>query len=177
MGHKPANDSIKEQGTGERVSTHHKQKAAPVNVWRLVASLLLIQGVAFGTPVQAQQTEQKSLTYGELLKKIEADEVSRVQLDPGTNTARVKLLGQKRTDPPLEVALLDQNPELIEKLRDKKVELDVEPSADNSAAIGLIANLFLLLLLLAGLMMILSSRPSMTLNVSLISDPGAASQW
>jgi cell division protease FtsH len=167
MGNKPANNSIKEQGTGKRVSTHHKQKAAPVNVWRLVASLLLIQGVAFGTPVQAQQTEQKSLTYGQLLKKIEADEVSRVQLDPGTNTARVKLLGQKRSDPPLEVTLLDQNPELIAKLRDKKVELDVEPSADNSAAVGLIANLFLLLLLLAGLMMILrrsSSSSGQALN-------------
>ncbi|GAB4173527.1 MAG: ATP-dependent zinc metalloprotease FtsH2 [Coleofasciculaceae cyanobacterium] len=167
MGNKPANNSIKEQGTGKRVSTHHKQKAAPVNVWRLVASLLLIQGVAFGTPVQAQQTEQKSLTYGELLKKIEADEVSRVQLDPGTNTARVKLLGQKRSDPPLEVTLLDQNPELIAKLRDKKVELEVEPSADNSAAVGLIANLFLLLLLLAGLMMILrrsSSSSGQALN-------------
>jgi cell division protease FtsH len=53
------------------------------------------------------------------------------------------------------VVLLDQNSELIEKLRTSKVETEIEPSTDNSAALGLVANLFLLLLLLAGLMMIL----------------------
>jgi len=155
MGHKPARSLAHKQGTRECVSTNHKQKAATVNFWRLAASVLLIQGVVLGTPAQAQQTEQKSLKYGELLEKIDQDEVTRVQLDPGTRTAKVRLLGQKKTDPPLEVDLLDQNPELIEKLREKKVELDVEATTDNSAALGLVANLFLLLLLLAGLMMIL----------------------
>ena len=160
MEHKPARSSAKEQGTRECVSTNHKQKAATVNFWRLAASVLLIQGVVLGTPAQAQQTEQKSLKYGELLEKIDKDEVTRVQLDPGTRTAKVRLAGQKRSDPPLEVDLLDQNPELIEKLREKKVELDVEATTDNSAALGLVANLFLLLLLLAGLMMILRRSSS-----------------
>lgn len=167
MGHKPARSSAKEQGTRECVSTNHKQKAATVNFWRLAASVLLIQGVVLGTPAQAQQTEQKTLKYGELLEKIDKDEVTRVQLDPGTRTAKVRLAGQKRSDPPLEVDLLDQNPELIEKLREKKVELDVEATTDNSAALGLVANLFLLLLLLAGLMMILrrsSSSSGQALN-------------
>jgi cell division protease FtsH len=167
MEHKPARSSAKEQGTRECVSTNHKQKAATVNFWRLAASVLLIQGVVLGTPAQAQQTEQKSLKYGELLEKIDKDEVTRVQLDPGTRTAKVRLAGQKRSDPPLEVDLLDQNPELIEKLREKKVELDVEATTDNSAALGLVANLFLLLLLLAGLMMILrrsSSSSGQALN-------------
>jgi cell division protease FtsH len=167
MGHKSARSSAKEQGTRECVSTNHKQKAATVNFWRLAASVLLIQGVVLGTPAQAQQTEQKTLKYGELLEKIDKDEVTRVQLDPGTRTAKVRLAGQKRSDPPLEVDLLDQNPELIEKLREKKVELDVEATTDNSAALGLVANLFLLLLLLAGLMMILrrsSSSSGQALN-------------
>jgi cell division protease FtsH len=130
MGHKSARSSAKEQGTRECVSTNHKQKAATVNFWRLAASVLLIQGVVLGTPAQAQQTEQKTLKYGELLEKIDKDEVTRVQLDPGTRTAKVRLAGQKRSDPPLEVDLLDQNPELIEKLREKKVELDVEATTD-----------------------------------------------
>ena len=160
MGHKPARSSAKEQGTRECVSTNHKQKAATVNFWRLAASVLLIQGVVLGTPAQAQQTEQKTLKYGELLEKIDKDEVTRVQLDPGTRTAKVRLAGQKKGDPLLEVDLLDQNPELIEKLREKKVEFDVEATTDNSAALGLVANLFLLLLLLAGLMMILRRSSS-----------------
>jgi cell division protease FtsH len=167
MGHKPARSLAKEQGTHSRVATNHKPKPTSVNFWRIVASLLLFQGVVLGTPVQAQQTEQKSISYGELLGKIDKDEVTRVQLDPGTRTAKIRLAGQKRTDPPLEVTLLDQNPELIEKLREKKVELDVEATTDNSAALGLVANLFLLLLLLAGLMMILrrsSSSSGQALN-------------
>lgn len=160
MGHKPARSLAHKQGTRECVSTNHKQKAATVNFWRLAASVLLIQGVVLGTPAIAQQTEKKSLKYGELLEKIDNDEVTRVQLDPGTRTAKVRLTGQKKTDPPLEVDLLDQNPELIEKLREKKVELDVEATTDNSAALGIVANLFLLLLLLAGLMMILRRSSS-----------------
>ncbi|HEY9833331.1 MAG TPA: ATP-dependent zinc metalloprotease FtsH [Stenomitos sp.] len=167
MGHTPARSSAKPKRTRECVSTNHKHKTATVNFWRLAASVLLMQGVVFGTPAQAQQTEKKSLNYGELLEKIDKDEVTRVQLDPGTRTAKVRLVGQKRTDPPLEVDLLDQNPELIEKLREQKVELDVEATTDNSAALGLVANLFLLLLLLAGLMMILrrsSSSSGQALN-------------
>jgi len=160
MGHKPARRSTKEQGIGEHIAIHQKQHTAPVNFWRLAASLLLIQGAVLSTPAQAQQTEHKTLSYGDLLKKIEADEVTKVQLDPGTRTARVRLADQKRTDQPLEVTLLDQNPELIEKLREKKVEMDVEPTTDNSAAFGLVANLFLLLLLLTGLMMILRRSSS-----------------
>jgi cell division protease FtsH len=142
------------------VSTQHKQQAGLVNFWRLAASLLLVQGVAFTTPVQAQQTEQKDLTYGQLLEKIEAGEVQRVQIDSGMRVAKVKLEDQSASDPPVEVNLLDQNPELIERLRQKGIELDVEPTTDNSAAMGLLANLFLLLLLLAGLMMILRRSSS-----------------
>ncbi|MEW6498006.1 MAG: ATP-dependent zinc metalloprotease FtsH, partial [Cyanobacteriota bacterium] len=157
MGRQSINGSIKQQATHNGVSRQQKQQIAPRNLWRLAASLLLFQGVMLSTPVQAQQTEPKTLTYGEFLKKVDAGEVSRVELDQGMRTAKVTLERQKT---PAEVVLLDQNPELIEKLREKKVELDVEASTDNSAAVGLIANLFLLLLLLAGLMMILRRSAS-----------------
>jgi cell division protease FtsH len=81
--------------------------------------------------------------------------------------AKVKLKTQKENEPPQEVVLLEQNSELIEKLRNNNVELAVEPTTDNSAALGLIANLFLFLLLLAGVMMILrrsSSSSGQALN-------------
>jgi cell division protease FtsH len=155
MGNQPTSDLRKEGETQALVSKQQKQKVAPRNFWRLAASLLIFQGVMLGTPVQAQQTEQKSLSYGQLLQKVDAGEVTRVEIDPATRVAKVKLVGQKESDAPQEVVLLEQNSELIERLRNNKVEFDVEPTADNSAALGLVANLFLLLLLLAGLMMIL----------------------
>jgi cell division protease FtsH len=167
MGDQPRGRSAIEQAMHQQDSKQPKQQAALVKFWRFAASVLLFQGMVLATPAQAQQTEQKTLTYGELWKKIDANEVTKVQIDPGTRTARVRLEGQKKSDPPAKVDLFDDNQQLIAKLRDKKVELDVEPTTDNSAALGLVANLFLLLLLLAGLMMILrrsSSSSGQALN-------------
>ncbi len=159
MGHKWAGDSTKERATQEHVSKPNKQRVAPVKFWRLAASLLIFQGVVLSTPAQAQQKQQKdNLTYGQLLQKVDAGEVAKVQIDPQTRIAKVTLRGQG--DSTQEVLLLEQNPELIEKLRDKKIEVDVEPTTDNSAALQLVANLLLLLLLMAGLMMILRRSSS-----------------
>jgi len=155
MGNKSLDASTKEQATQEGFAKQQQQKAVPVKFWRLAASLLLFQGVVLGTPAQAQQNQQPNLSYGQLLQKIDDGEVTKVEVDPATRIAKVRLTGQKPNDPPKEVVLLDQNSELIEKLRKSKVETNIEPSTDNSAALGLVANLFLLLLLLAGLMMIL----------------------
>jgi cell division protease FtsH len=152
MGYKPASGSIKERATSDRVSMQH---IAPRNFWRLAASLLLMQGVVLGTPAQAQQTQQKSLSYGQLLQKVDAGEVTKVQIDPATRIAKVNLKNQKDTESPREVVLLEQYPELTEKLRNNNVEFDVEPSTDNTAAVSLVANLFLILVVLVVLTMIL----------------------
>jgi cell division protease FtsH len=157
MGQKSASASPNKQVRQERVS---KQNVMPRYFWRLAASLLIFQGVVLGTPAQAQQTQQKPLTYGQLLQKVDEGEVTRVQLDPATRTAKVSLRGQKDGEQPQEVNLLEQNQELIEKLREKKIDVEVQATTDNSAALGLVANLFLLLLLLAGLMMILRRSAS-----------------
>ncbi|HEY9726289.1 MAG TPA: ATP-dependent zinc metalloprotease FtsH [Chroococcales cyanobacterium] len=146
------------RGSTEGRTTHNgvaKQQTAPRNFWRLAASLLLVQGVVMSTPAQAQQTDQRTLSYGQLLQKVDAGDVTKVEIDPSVGKAKVTLKGQKPSDPPKEVSLLDQNSELIEKLRSKDIDLEVEPSSDTSAALSLVANLLLLLLLLAGLMMIL----------------------
>ena len=162
MGHKSVNSVTKAQATHEQVSKQNPQNVVPPKskLWRLAASLLLFQGVMLASPVQAQQASQKTLNYGQLLQKIDAGEVSKVEIDPTTRIAKVRLKGSKSNDPAQEVLLLEQNPELIEKLRNKEVELDVESTADNSAVLGLVANLFLLLLLMVGLMMILRRSSS-----------------
>ncbi len=160
IGEQPASDSTKERVKHEDAMSQYKQHTAPRKFWRLAASLLLMQGVVMGTPAQAQQAQEKNLSYGQLLQKVDAGEVTKVEIDPATRIAKVNLKGQKASESPKEVLLLEQNSELIEKLRSKNIELDVEPSADNSAALGLVANLFFLLLLLAGLMMILRRSAS-----------------
>ncbi|HEY9835561.1 MAG TPA: ATP-dependent zinc metalloprotease FtsH, partial [Vampirovibrionales bacterium] len=107
------------------------------------------------TPAIAQ-TEASSLSYSELLRKIEAGEVQRVAVDPAQGFARVKLL---QGDQEYNVPLFDRHPELFEKIRlqnkeAETIQLDVQPTSDPSAAVGMAANLLLILLLIGGLMMI-----------------------
>nr|WP_305076103.1 ATP-dependent zinc metalloprotease FtsH [Microcoleus sp. FACHB-831] len=123
--------------------------AAPRLLWRLAASMMIFQGVLLGTG-EVAFGQQKNLTYGDLLKKIDAGQVSNVEIDTATQIAKVTLKGQKDTASK-EVVLLEQNPELIEKIRSKGIALEVRRSADRSNAVSLAANLLLVLLLLVGL--------------------------
>ncbi|MBD2743200.1 ATP-dependent zinc metalloprotease FtsH [Coleofasciculus sp. FACHB-1120] len=141
---------------GERPTKRSKEnsaKPAPRRFWQVAASLMIFQGMLLSPPALAK-AEQNTLSYGDLLQKLEANQVTKVEIDPATRMAKVRLTGQKPTDPPQEVMLLEQNPELIEQIRSKNVELDVQPSTDNTAAVGVAANLLLLFFLLGVLMFI-----------------------
>ncbi|MFO5476774.1 MAG: ATP-dependent metallopeptidase FtsH/Yme1/Tma family protein, partial [Dolichospermum sp.] len=72
--------------------------------------------------------------------------------------ARVYLTGQKPNTPPLQVRLLEQNPELVNKLREKNVDFGEVSSAGNRVAVGLLINLMWILPLVA--LMILFLRRS-----------------
>ncbi|MGG6267388.1 ATP-dependent zinc metalloprotease FtsH [Leptolyngbya sp. AN03gr2] len=129
--------------------TKFRSKAGKATIvgWMLLQSLLM------SAPAMAQARE--TLSYTGLLKKIDAGEVERVEIDEAQNVARVRLQGKSKNDPPLEVQLLDRNPELIDRLRKNKVTFESDPTADNSVVVGLIANLLLFMLLIAGLLLIL----------------------
>ena len=121
----------------------------------MLASGILTQGVLLTTPAIAQ-TQANSLSYSELLRKIDAGEVQRVAVDPAQSVARVRLL---QGDQDYTVPLFDRHPELFERIRAQNqvaetIELDVQPTSDPSAAFGMAANLLLILLLIGGLMMI-----------------------
>lgn len=120
----------------------------------ITAVWVIAHGITLSMPAVAE-SPRDALTYSDLLKKVDAGQVTRVEIDPAQRVARVKLDGQKKGDAPKEVPLFEQNPELIEKLRANKVEFDVQPTADNSAVMGLLANLLLFLLLLGGLLLII----------------------
>nr|WP_293038325.1 ATP-dependent zinc metalloprotease FtsH [Moorena sp. SIO1F2] len=131
-----------------------------VKFWRIAASLLLWQGVILGTPAQAQLKEEKSLTYSELLEKVKNREVAKIEIDEATKIAKVSLKEAKENEPPQRVALFDQNSLLLKELRQQNVPTEIRRSPDNLAALGLIANLFWLLLLLAGFIMIVRRSAS-----------------
>ena len=121
---------------------------------------LVLQSV-IGGPVLAQNAapkeHQQALSYSDLLRKIEASEVSKVEIDPVRNVALVQLKGKPRDTVPLEVPLFlgDRNPELVALARTKNVELSVQPSTDSSAVTGFILNGLLIFVLIMALLMFL----------------------
>ncbi|HEY9813707.1 MAG TPA: ATP-dependent metallopeptidase FtsH/Yme1/Tma family protein, partial [Candidatus Sericytochromatia bacterium] len=124
---------------------------APRTIWRLAASWMILQGVLLGTPALAKP-DQDALSYTQLLQKIEAGEVSKVELDPATQVAKVTL--KQKPNETEQLRLFEQNPELIEKIRKNNVDFEVQTSADNSVALGLAANLFFIFLVLAAVTML-----------------------
>jgi len=121
----------------------------------LLAVSLVLSGVFAGTPVLAQQREKSEpLTYGRLIEKIEQGEVERVELDETEQIAKV-YLAEKGSEKPIEVKLLDQNPELIKKLRDNKVDFAEVSSQNSRVAVGLLMNLIWILPLVALMLLFL----------------------
>lgn len=140
----------------EKISTPMKQNTLKAKAQSFLLPfafcLLTSVGGLEGKPALAQVNNE--ISYTQLLEKIEEGDVVRVEVDPAQKVARVRLDGQKKTDPLVEVKLFDQNPELIEALRDNRVDFEVQPTADNSTIVGVMANLLIILLLVGGLMMI-----------------------
>ncbi len=122
----------------------------------IAAGLMMLPGLVGGSPVLAQQkTERNSLTYGKLIEKADKGEIKKVELDQAEQIARVYLVGQKPNTLPLQVRLLEQNTELINKLKEKNVDFGEVSSAGNRAAVGLLINLMWILPLVALILLFL----------------------
>lgn len=138
--------------------TGSKSKQA-THLRKLVAGWMILQTMLMVTPALAKG-EKNSLSYSQLLEKLDSNQVTKVEIDPQTETARVTLKGQEEKDPPQVVSLFRENPELVSRLREKNVEFNIQPSPDRSAAVGFILNLFLIFLLLGLVVMILRRSAS-----------------
>ncbi|BAZ89285.1 ATP-dependent metalloprotease FtsH [Raphidiopsis curvata NIES-932] len=126
----------------------------------LVATMIMLPEIV-GSPVLAQKIERSnSLSYGQLLQKTKADQVKRVEIDEGEQIAKVYLVSHKPGTAPISVRLLDQNSELISKLKEKKVEFGEISTASSRATIGLLINLMWILPLLALIMLLLRRSAS-----------------
>jgi len=126
-----------------------------------MAAMLALQGFLGISPVLAQKAG-RNLSYGELIKKIENGEVKKLEIDETQQIAKVQLVqpeGKKPDDSVQEVKLLQQNPELIDKLKEKKVDFEAVSSTDGKAAAGLLINLLWIVPLIA-LMLLFLRRSS-----------------
>jgi len=120
----------------------------------LVIGFFLWQGAFSGSPVNAGgNTASTRMTYGRFLDYLEADRVTAVDLYEGGRTAIVEAV-----DPELDnrlqrwrVDLPGNAPELITRLRESDVNLDVHPPRNDGAIWGALGNLLFPLLLIGGL--------------------------
>jgi cell division protease FtsH len=134
-----------------------KQQSPKRVAWTsaVAGSLIMLPSILGGNPALAQKAERDSLTYGELIQKINQYQVKRVELDETEQIAKVYLKGQKPDTPPIQVRLLEQNPELINKLRQNNVDFGEVSSANSRAAVGLLINLMWILPLVALMLLFL----------------------
>ncbi|NET00461.1 MAG: ATP-dependent zinc metalloprotease FtsH [Sphaerospermopsis sp. SIO1G2] len=121
----------------------------------LAASMIMLPGIMVSSPVLAQKTEANTLSYGELLQKTEQGQVRKVEIDDTEQIAKVYLVSQKPEEKPIAVKLLDQNSELINKLKQQNVEFGQVSSADSKVAMGILLNLLWILPLVAFMLLLL----------------------
>ncbi|MBO1351702.1 MAG: ATP-dependent zinc metalloprotease FtsH [Hormoscilla sp. GUM202] len=126
-------------------------RGAAVGSALTLSGMMMLSSGLGKTPALAQENRPR-LSYSQLLEKIEAGEVSAVEIDSEQNLARVKLDSEKET---IEVRIFDRNPQLLEALKANQVEFGEQRTARSSAILGILTNLLLILLLITGLMMIL----------------------
>jgi cell division protease FtsH len=124
----------------------------------LTTSWFLLQSLAALPPALAQTEEENQLSYGEFLEKVEAGQVEQVDIDPNRGLAEVVLQGDTEDTPPREVLLFEgdaRNPELIQRLRQQDVDVEIQPEGGGNAFAWIATNTLVILLLLFGLLLIL----------------------
>ncbi|MDG2615715.1 ATP-dependent zinc metalloprotease FtsH [Thermoleptolyngbya sichuanensis XZ-Cy5] len=125
----------------------------------VAAVWLALQAVLVAPPALSQTSTARSperLSYTGLIEKIEAGQVSRIEVDSARGVAQVYL--KDRSNTTQEVILFsnpDDNQALFETARDNKVDVAAQSSADSNAVSWFITNALLAFLLIAGLLMIL----------------------
>ncbi|MBW4446196.1 MAG: ATP-dependent zinc metalloprotease FtsH [Spirirestis rafaelensis WJT71-NPBG6] len=131
---------------------HHSSKRLALT-GALAASLIMLPGIFGSTPALAQKVQRETLEYGDLLRATKNNQVDKVELDESEQIATVYLKGKK--DTPQRVRLLEQNTELINQLKENKVDFAEVSSANSRAAVGLLINLMWILPLVALMLLFL----------------------
>lgn len=121
----------------------------------VATSCLVLQSLFLAPASSAQNKESNELSYSDFLQKIEQGEVKKVEINPSSDTATVAITGDSGSTVEREVTLFSQNGELIARLRENDIPLEVQQSSNSTETAGLIANGVLILLLIGGLALII----------------------
>ncbi|MBX2865889.1 MAG: ATP-dependent zinc metalloprotease FtsH [Leptolyngbyaceae cyanobacterium MAG.088] len=138
----------------------HRTTRTLATGWFLLQTLLAVPLIG-PQPVAAQvegNNEETTLTYGQLLQKLDQGEVQEVELDNLRGVAHVRLKGEDESAPLQPVTLFGNdvyNQRLLQKLRSSDVDYRVRENSDNSALTGLAVNALLALIVVFALLMIL----------------------
>ena len=121
----------------------------------VATSCLVLQSLFLAPASSAQNKESNELSYSDFLQKIEQGEVKKVEINPSSDTATVAITGDSGSTVEREVTLFSQNGELIARLRENDIPLEVQQSSNSTETAGLIANGVLILLLIGGVALII----------------------
>jgi cell division protease FtsH len=131
-------------------------------LWSLPALFLaffLWQGTVTSTPTSenvVSNTASSRMTYGRFLEYLDGGRIQKVDLFDGGRTAiietsEMEIPGQGDQIQRARVDLPGSAPQLITKLRDANVDLDIHPTQDRGAIWGLLGNLIFPIFLIVGL--------------------------
>jgi cell division protease FtsH len=108
---------------------------------------------------EATPKDERKLSYTALLKKIDQGEVKEVRIDTQRRIATVYLSNQdpqSETERPYTTDLFIKNDELYDRLRSKPTLVsEAKPTPDNRELIGLLIQLFVVMFLIVGVIVIL----------------------
>ncbi len=82
------------------------------NLWRILGSLVISQGILLSTPVFAESTP-KTMSYSQLIENIEKGQVAKIEVDEIQRTAKVTLKNQKSDSRPISYSLRLQQPRTV----------------------------------------------------------------
>lgn len=130
----------------------------------LVIGFFFWQGAFSGTPsVSGNNTASTRMTYGRFLEYLDAGRVTSVDLFEGGQTAIVEAVDPQLDNrvQRLRVDLPASAPELMARLRQENISLDIHPPRNDAAVWGWLGNLLFPLLLIGGLFLLFRRSNSM----------------
>ena len=130
---------------------------------KILWTLLLTQAMTLGALTAPALAERPpSMSYSELIKKAQKEEVDRVEINETQRTAKVYFKNARKEnntgakEQPADVMLFETgNTELLSTLNDFKVPVEVKNTSDSAALTGMLFQLLIVMFLIGGLMAIL----------------------
>ena len=154
---------MKKQSSHLSRSMSHPRNPKSPRKGKIFWTLLLTQAMTLGALTAPALAERPpSMSYSELIKKAQKEEVDRVEINETQRTAKVYFKSARKEnntgakEQPADVMLFETgNTELLSTLNDFKVPVEVKNTSDSAAFTGMLFQLLIVMFLIGGLMAIL----------------------